>query len=58
MGDMVLGEVGNMELLVSFLTLSLEMVGFFVSGMDGVGRGEWSWWWNWHELESLPEGEI
>lgn len=41
---MVLREVGNMELLVWFLFFFLEMVGFFVLGMDGVDRSEWSWW--------------
>lgn len=50
---MVLREVGNMELLVWFLSLSLEMVGLLVSGMDGVDRSEWSWWQSWHELGIL-----
>lgn len=50
MGHMVLREVRSMELLVWFLSLSLEMAGLFVPRVDGVGRDEGGWWWKWHEL--------
>lgn len=53
MRHMVLREVGNMEFLVWFLSLSLEMVSLLVPEMDGVGRGEWSWWRSWNELGIL-----
>lgn len=46
----VLREVRSIELLVWFLSLSLEMAGLFVPRVDGVGRGEGGWWWKWHEL--------